>query len=362
MATEPPFLFTRLTPISGPSTRVQWRGDFHAQDGCAGGPLTTGAPGLATVEANAPGPPQTFNVPGGARSWNFSVASYPGNAAGTVNVKLEGSNLASFAGAQLLFQGPINYPPPFTFVGPCVSTIFQAANPCQYGTQLTIPGTLAYFLTPAIISGWLDRFGAQPLAWLFSGLWYTFLNAETLCQQGPPPIPTIDLSLPDRGVATVQQLLNYIAWPSLCECKPGTPAPVPFPTPPIAIPVGWPSFPTQVITIPGDPAALTQLINQIQTLQKTVSAQLDLITASQRFKSPFAYISGGARAGLTGEGEFGVSRIVGIHIDVTAQPPTAVHLLGNPDYVKDLGWISINTPLGMLKELRVAQEHRDWFT
>jgi len=93
----------------------------------------------------------------------------------------------------------------------------------------------------------------------------------------------------------------------------------------------------------------------------TLSTILDLVQAMQRSYHPFAYVASSSHAGLTGTGSFPVSRLVGVHAQVTTYPSGSPILGGNPPYVKDLGWISVSDGDGMIQERRLSQLEFVWF-
>lgn len=235
-------------------------------------------------------------------------------------------------------------------------------NYCQYGTELTAGASFVYYLTPGLIDTWLATIGEPWLAPLFTALWFTSFNAQELCGTGPPPLPTVDLSTLDASLATITQLLKCIAWPNVCRCKAGTPAPTPFPPPSIVEPPGWPTFPT----FPCDPAMLCDAIQrigtQLQGLQSSVGQLLELETIVQRYGLPFAYIRGRRFAGLSGAGTQGLSRCVGLLVEVLESPPNNRVKLGVPEYVYDLGWVSVLSADGLVDEMRLTRSATTWFS
>lgn len=86
-----------------------------------------------------------------------------------------------------------------------------------------------------------------------------------------------------------------------------------------------------------------------------------LLTGVQRSYAPFGYIKGTSHSGISGTGSVSVDRIIGVELDVDAGASGHTVLLGNPSYVKDLGWLSVSEADGMIQERRVAQLHFTWF-
>jgi hypothetical protein len=96
---------------------------------------------------------------------------------------------------------------------------FMTRTPCEHGTQLQQGASFVYYLTPGLIDVWLTKVGMSWLAPLFTGLWFSTINAQTLCQAGPPPMPPINLATLTAGVDTALAVLRVIAWANLCECS-----------------------------------------------------------------------------------------------------------------------------------------------
>jgi hypothetical protein len=115
---------------------------------------------------------------------------------------------------------------------------------CAYGTRLQSTANFVYYLTPGLIDVWLAAAQMAWLAPLLTATWFTTLNAQSLCAQGPPVLAPIDTSTFDSGITTITNIVKAVAWPNLCECIPGTPAPTPFPPLPNQQPTGWPTAPT----------------------------------------------------------------------------------------------------------------------
>jgi hypothetical protein len=316
-------------------------------------------PNLFTAPGGSTPPTFNLTLPAGSQSYTWSVWGYFGG--GSVTIAIELSNDPSFAAPQIAFQGPVTIIPNYRENRVLVSVMQGATQFCQYGTELQPTGQLVYYLTPALIDAWLVAVGMPWLGAIFTALYFTSFNAQTLCQQGPPTLPTIDLSTLQASAQTLTGILRAIAWPNLCQCAPGAPAPIPYPPPTATEPTGWPTFPTYIVTTPGDPAALQDIQNRLAQLQQALSLDYQLGTLEQRWKLPFGYIKSRVHTQLSGQGSFGISRLLGLIIDVTTEPPGKVHLLGNPDYIKDLGWISVSSPDGMLQEHRIAQTHYEWF-
>jgi hypothetical protein len=137
-------------------------------------------------------------------------------------------------------------------------------------------------------------------------------------------------------------------------CGSGTTSPAPPPPPPPAPPPGFPAPPVlSCTTIPDICAALTTLSRNIDHVKTAV----DLL---QRYRLPFAYSPGTRHTGLSGSGSFHIGGLVGVQVYVTAPPAGALVLPGNPPYLFDCGWMSLNDPNGMLEEKRITRSGFDW--
>lgn len=231
---------------------------------------------------------------------------------------------------------------------------------CAYGTQLRSGVQLAYYITPALLDLWLDSIGMPWLARALVGIYYSTLDVSQLCASGPPPLPTIDLSTLGASAETILQIVHAVAWPNLCECKPGTPAPIPFPPPSATQPPGWPAVPTFPCSNVDPCAALVEIQKQLAALSSTLKSNYELTTLLQRYGLPFEYILGAVHNNLSGAGSFAVSRVAGVKVTVLEHPASNQTFSGEPPYISDLGWISLATPDGMIDEVRLTRTNQTW--
>lgn len=231
---------------------------------------------------------------------------------------------------------------------------------CEYGTELQTNAQFVYYLTPELVQAWCLAVGMPWLAIGFTAFYYTTFNAQELCGSGPPPFPEIDISTLDAASATWLQILKAVAWPSVCRCKAGTPTPIPYPPPTGSQPTGWPTPPVFGCTNADLCATLLLVQKQLAALSQTVASVYELQTVTQRYGTPFAYQRGARHPSLSGSGAFQVPRIVGIQCEVLDKPDDLQTFTGAPEYVSDLGWLSLLTNEGLLTEIRLTRSFQVW--
>jgi hypothetical protein len=98
-----------------------------------------------------------------------------------------------------------------------------------------------------------------------------------------------------------------------------------------------------------DPAVMSMLV-----------AVIDQVNLIQRQAVPFAYVHGAVHGGLTNSGTLAATGLLGVLIQVTAYPPANRVIAGEPDYVYDLGWISIESADGFIDEVRLRNPTQVW--
>lgn len=81
---------------------------------------------------------------------------------------------------------------------------------------------------------------------------------------------------------------------------------------------------------------------------------LDLVTLIQRQAVPFAYIGGAAHTGLSGNGNFAVSGILGLRVDLTTVPGRLGESSGDPVSLWDAGWINVGSADGFGPRLFIS--------
>lgn len=98
-----------------------------------------------------------------------------------------------------------------------------------------------------------------------------------------------------------------------------------------------------------DPATIALLVK--------LNAAVNLM---QRQLAPFAYIAGAAHAGLTLQGSFAVSSLLGLRIQLTTIPANLRQQADTPPYVFSAGWVSISCPDGNIDETRAHAANQVW--
>lgn len=162
----------------------------------------------------------------------------------------------------------------------------------------------------------------------------------------PPRMPRAGWVRLRNGAAVSLTLAGF----SYCFCTlAATPPPIP-PQPPLT-PV--PTPPAHVC----DDQSICDAINELSHRITIIARQL---TEVQRYGVPFGYIKGTAHVGQQLSGSFQVSRLLGIEVEVTAHVPSRPDLEGNPPYVWDQGWMSIQTGDGLIQEKRISQSRMVW--
>lgn len=232
---------------------------------------------------------------------------------------------------------------------------------CPYGTEITPPGASLVQLTPTLIASILTSAGFPELAFFFVPLYYSMFSTETLCEQLPPPLPTVDLLDPTISFQTRLDIFRAISWLSFCRCTPGTPTPAPPPPPVIVVPPGTPTAPVFPCDNVDPCAALVAIQQQLAALSSAQASMAQLVTLLQRYSEPFAYIPGAIHSGIHVSGSFAISRLVGMRVTVVSRPGDERLFSGVPNYISDLGWISVLTGDGMIDEIRLTRDTQSWF-
>jgi hypothetical protein len=247
-----------------------------------------------------------------------------------------------------------------TAFGYHAETVLAPLVYCQYGTHQKPLSDSSIWVTPELLAPALAAANAQWLTPLLSIFWYTTVSLIDLCAAGPPALPPVDNSTLQASADTLRKIMLAILWPQYCECLPGTPGPISPPPPDLPKPPGTPDAPTFSCSADDLCAALVRIQQQLSALSQIVSQDYQLDTLQQRYQLPFAYIRGATHSALAGSGAFAVPRLVGVQVVVTSRSNTEQTFSGVPDYIADLGWISILDDNGMIDEIRLTRSVQVW--
>lgn len=95
-------------------------------------------------------------------------------------------------------------------------------------------------------------------------------------------------------------------------------------------------------------------------MQAYLDRILNAITQLQRYMLPFAYVNGAAHSGISGNGSFAISRLLGMAVSLTTIPNYVGSEIANPNRLFDVGWISIMDGDGNIQERRITQQTMTW--
>jgi hypothetical protein len=126
------------------------------------------------------------------------------------------------------------------------------------------------------------------------------------------------------------------------------------PPPALTPPVGFPTSPTLNCTTIGDVCAA------LAAMSRDISSIILNVETLQQWGLPFASVDGAEHTDLVDAGSFPIARLLGLRVYVVATEPGRPVLPGNPPYLWDCGWMSINNADGMLEEKRVTRSGFTW--
>jgi hypothetical protein len=126
------------------------------------------------------------------------------------------------------------------------------------------------------------------------------------------------------------------------------------PPPPLPPPVGFPTAPTLGCTTIADVCAA------LAAMSRDISSIILNTEVLQHWQLPFASVDGAEHTDLVDAGSFPIARLLGVRVYVVASQPGRPVLPGNPPYLWDCGWMSINNEDGMLEEKRVTRSGFTW--
>jgi hypothetical protein len=140
--------------------------------------------------------------------------------------------------------------------------------------------------------------------------------------------------------------------PELCGA--GSPTIPPDPTP-APKPTGYPTAPTI-----GPCTSFGDICGVLQTLVYRLDNLWAEVKTIQRYRVPFDTVPSTLHTGITGTGSLALPGLVGLRITITTDV-AGTQLQGNPPYLWDRGWLTVNDASGMLEEKRLTRTGYDWF-
>jgi len=102
---------------------------------------------------------------------------------------------------------------------------------------------------------------------------------------------------------------------------------------------------------------------QLHVLDDKINQMYQELHSLQRFGTPYDVEVGTPHAGLTGAGAIalGDRRPIGLKYVLTTVNPGQPIYPGNPPYMWNQGWLSIDNADGLIDELRVTRTAAEWF-
>jgi len=106
--------------------------------------------------------------------------------------------------------------------------------------------------------------------------------------------------------------------------------------------------------VPG--GTLTPCCPPDESTQAYLDLILKMVTLIQRQSTAFGYVYGTNHTGLTGDGSFSVSGLIGVSVDVTALAPSYGVAAGTPETLYDLGFVTLGTADGWSVSRRIDHD------
>jgi len=240
------------------------------------------------------------------------------------------------------------------------------AGYCQYGTRIQPAQQEVAIISDAAIAAaaiLVPELAFLAIAWSAILAGATFVPG-LMCAGPPPAMPLftdadfiLGTGIPAPGsFSKFMQSFQAAAWPLYCECLPATgggSAPIDWPG---AADDPQPHTPGPVAPIVCDNGDICATLDAIQRQLLGLATNLQLnrsdVRLIQRQKVPFAYLPGTNHVGLTGNGTFTVSGILGLSVAFSATPPglsSDVDSIAPSSYF--LGWINLGTVDGWLRKI-----------
>jgi hypothetical protein len=229
---------------------------------------------------------------------------------------------------------------------------------CQYGTEAnpdavfyeTVTDTLIDLVVGAALAGTANVTlipYVETALLAIEGSIFLAVDCSTLPGAGPTlDFPSLSTISPD----TLRAWFQNAAWRFFCRCVPASgsdPAPLSPPT-------GAINPPTTIITNPApavcDNSDLCSYLEAMKLELQSIAAQLSYLRTDVRLIShqhvPFDYLTGAVHSGLTGNGDFAVSAILAVSVQLTTMPYALGTEAGDPTAYFQAGWIASGTADG----------------
>jgi hypothetical protein len=147
---------------------------------------------------------------------------------------------------------------------------------------------------------------------------------------------------------------EYGLWLYYCQCNPAPTGNPPPNNPP------KPSFPTRIINIKitTNICSNADICSYLYKLQQLIVTLNLSITNNSYYNMTRGYALGTSHAGLSGNGEFAVSGILGAFVSFTTLPPRVGYRVGDPNVIYEVGYITFGTADGWYPPNTI--DHNPW--
>lgn len=231
---------------------------------------------------------------------------------------------------------------------------------CGYGTRKKSTADNFVFITDAFLTSLKALWAWTRLGGVFSPYIGQVIDVDTLCASPPAVLEPFQVSdLFTIGLRGLKQL-QIMAWWQLCECIPGPGAPTQPAKPPLVEDPALPSDQVFVVNPTNPCLDITEVRRKLDELLRLVQLDYQTDTHVQRQLVPGDTVRGSSFAALSGAGSFSIAAAIGVQAIITHRPPGGRELEGAPNYVWDLGWLSIMDDNGFIEERRLTRDVEVW--
>lgn len=242
--------------------------------------------------------------------------------------------------------------------GAVITVVISAANlpdlpppgPCAYGASPNPSAQVYTYITDVLVTAVAAALGMGPLGLIALS---TLIGAPILfptCASVPALPPALvdgdfigSTGLPNPlSLSKWMQHFTYGVWLFYCQCNAapsGSPAPTNPPVPVLPPRLAPGPQPTNPCSNSDVCTTLNHIINILTTINLSV-------TNSNYAHPPPAYVTSTLHSGLSGNGEFAVSGILGLFVTITTLPNRAGTIIGHPNRLFDVGYISFGSADG----------------